>query len=248
MDKRTIKQEFIASMGDPLQLAHLFEHVPGVYFFIKDTQSRLITASRAILERLGLKHEDEIVGTTDDEFFPREIADAFARDDRRVFETGEPLIDRLEIWYNEQRVLDWFVTTKLPLRDKNDEVIGLMGITHSYEGRRTMHGPFASVSKAVEHIRQNFREKIAGPDLARVAGMSERHLNRKFQDAFGMAPHEFVMRTRIQVAGEALARSDASIMEIALENGFCDQSAFTVQFRRRTGMTPKAFRARYRGG
>lgn len=246
MDRLTIKSGFLASICDPLELRRLFEHVPGVFFFVKDTQSRLIAASQAILDRLGLQHEDEIVGTTDHEFFPREIADNFARDDRQIFETGQPLIDRLEIWYNEQRILDWFITTKLPMHGKDGEVIGLIGITHSYEGRRTMHGPFASVSKAVEYIRQNYREKIGGPELAKAAGMSERHLTRKFQEAFGMAPHEFVMRTRIQAASEALARSDASIIEIAIDHGFCDQSAFTVQFRKRTGMTPKAFRARYR--
>ncbi len=246
MHRPTIKSAFLAAICDPLELRRLFEHIPGVFFFVKDRESRLIAASQAILDRLGLQREDEIVGTTDYEFFPREIADNFARDDRRIFETGEPQIDRLEIWYNEQRILDWFVTTKLPMHGANGEVIGLMGITHSYEGRRAMHGPFASVSKAVEYIRQNFTEKIAGPELAKAAGMSERHLTRKFQEAFGMAPHEFVMRTRIQAASEALARSDASIIEIAMDHGFCDQSAFTVQFRKRTGMTPKAFRARYR--
>jgi AraC-like DNA-binding protein len=94
-----------------------------------------------------------------------------------------------------------------------------------------------SVSKAVEYIRRNFRQKIAGPDLARASGLSERNLNRKFQEAFGMAPHEFVMRTRIQAASEALARSDQPLMEIAFDHGFCDQSAFTVQFRKRTGLT-----------
>lgn len=248
MPDTTPRTAFLSSMGDPLELRHLFEHIPGVFFFVKDARSRLITASRSILDRLGLRNEDEIAGATDHDFFPREIADSFARDDRQVLNSGQPLIDRLEIWYNEQRILDWFVTTKLPIHGKNGEVIGIMGITHSYEGRRALHGPFASVSKAVEFVRQNFRRKIAGPDLAKASGMSERHMNRKFQEAFGMAPHEFVMRTRIQAASEALARSGQSLMEIAFDHGFCDQSAFTVQFRKRTGMTPKAFRARYRAG
>jgi len=238
----------LASMANPLELQRLFEHIPGTFFFVKDAKSRLIAASRAILDRLGLASEDEIVGTTDHDYFPREIADSFARDDQQILNSGQPIIDRLEIWYNEQRILDWFVTTKLPLHDKEGAVIGIMGITHSYEGRRTLHAPFASVSKAVEYIRQNFRQKIAGPDLAKASGMSERNLNRKFQEAFGMAPHEFVMRTRIQAASEALARSDLSLMEIAFDHGFCDQSAFTVQFRKRTGLTPKAFRGRYRVG
>ena len=61
-----------------------------------------------------------------------------------------------------------------------------------------------------------------------------------------MAPHEFVSRTRIQAASKELAHTDKPIIEIAIDCGFCDQSAFTVQFRKRTGMTPRNFRKRYR--
>jgi AraC-like DNA-binding protein len=57
-----------------------------------------------------------------------------------------------------------------------------------------------------------------------------------------MTPYEFVLRTRIQGASEALARPDLSILQITVDFGFCDQSAFTLQFRRHTGMTPKQFR------
>ncbi len=245
MSAANLQSRFFARMGEPQEFRRLFEHLPGVYFFVKDENSRLIAASRSILERFGLKNESELIGTTDHDYFPPEVADGFIRDDQGVLKSGQPLLNRLEIWYNEQRILDWFITTKLPVHGRDGSIIGLMGITHSYEGRRVSYAPFSNVSKAVEYIRNNFQSKLTNPGLAKAAGLSERQLNRKFHEAFGMTPYEFITRTRIQGASEALARSDAPIVQIAVEFGFCDQSAFTLQFRKHTGITPKQFRRRY---
>jgi AraC-like DNA-binding protein len=72
-------------------------------------------------------------------------------------------------------------------------------------------------------------------------------LHRKLRAALGLSPYELLLRTRIQSAAEALAKTSAPIINVALEHGFCDQSAFTQQFRKRTGMTPKEFRRRHQG-
>ena len=246
MPPESLQKAFFAKMAESQELRRLFEHIPGVYFFLKDARSRIVAASEQIWLRLGVKSEAEIIGTRDHDFFPPEIADNFVRDDQRVLKSGQPLINHLEIWYNEQRILDWFVTTKLPVHGRNGAIIGIMGLTHSYEGRRASHAPFTSVSKAVEYIRKHYGSKMANAEIARAAGVSERQLNRKFNEAFGMTPYEFVLRTRLQGASEALARSDTSIAQIALDFGFCDQSAFTLQFRRQSGMTPNEFRRHYR--
>lgn len=75
----------------------------------------MIAASGPILAGLGLRHENEIIGTMDDAFFPREIANGFRADDQQVICSGLPLVNRLVVWYDKQRVLDWFLTTKVPV-------------------------------------------------------------------------------------------------------------------------------------
>ena len=240
-----LRDEFFARMGTGQQLRILFEHLAGVYFFIKDDQSRLIAANRGILDRLGAKDETDIVGTTDHDYFPPEIADSFVRDDEQVLKTGQPITGKVEIWFNEQRVLDWFVTSKFPIRDAAGRVIGVMGITQSYEGKRRDLLPLSSISKAVELIRHNCHRNLSSQELAKSAGVSVRHLNRKFQEAFKLSPHEFALRTRLQGACETLIRTDKPIIQIALDYGFCDQSAFTKQFRHHMGVTPAAYRKRY---
>ena len=146
---------------------------------------------------------------------------------------------------NEQRIQDWFVTNKLPIVDGERNIIGLMGTMQSYEGKKKALMPYSQISAAVNHIRDNHRERITVTYLASLCVLSPRQMHRKFRDVFGMSVQEFLNRTRIQAASDALLASDATIADIAIDFGFCDQSAFTQQFRRHTGLTPLKFRKQY---
>jgi AraC-like DNA-binding protein len=181
-------------------------------------------------------------GTVDEEYFPRHIAESFVRDDLKVIRTGVPLINRVAVWYNEQRILDWFVKCKFPLRDHRGKIAGLIVSIQNYDGIRDAQTPFSEVSRAIDYIRENSRERISVPKLAANSGVSPRHLNRRFQSAFGVSAQAFLAKTRIQATIDALLRTAKPISEIALEFGFFDQSAFTRQFRENTGFTPKQFR------
>lgn len=232
-------------MGGKQQFQQLFEHLPGVYFFVKDRQSRMVCASQAFLEHLGARSETEIIGRTDDQFFPAHAADHFRRDDELVMSTGRPLIGRVELWYNEQRVLDWFVTNKLPIRSLTGEIIGVMGIVRSYEGQRRSMQPISLIDSTVDFIREHHHRRLTVEELAERADLSPRQLHRKFREVFGLNVREFVLKTRIQGASDRLLHSEDSIAEIAIDYGFCDQSAFTQSFRRYMGLTPRRFRLRY---
>lgn len=239
------QQKFFELMGGPQQFQHLFEHLPGVHFFVKDRQSRMVCASQLFWEHLGARSEAEIIGRMDDDFFPQHAADHFKRDDQLVMSTGQPLIGRVELWYNEQRVLDWFVTNKLPVRDTSGKIIGVMGIVRSYEGQRRSMQPISLINSTVDYIREHHHEKLTVEELAERAGLSPRQLHRKFREVFGLSVQEFLVKTRIQAASDTLLRSDQSIAQIAAYFGFCDQSAFTQLFRKHMGLTPRRFRLRY---
>lgn len=239
-----LQAEFFAHIADPQGVRAIFEHMPGVFFFMKDDQGRHIAANSATFERFGIKSERELVGAKDEKFFPPEVAKAYREDDQKVIRSGKPLINRLEVWYDEQRTLTWFLCTKLPVRDKRGKVIGVMGITRRDEERMRQHD-VREVTAAVHYARARCREVISTAAFARAVGLSERHLHRKLRAALGLSPYELLLRSRIQSAAEALAKTTTPIIEIALEHGFCDQSAFTQQFRKRTGITPKEFRRRH---
>lgn len=231
-------------MADPQSFRFMFEHLPDVFFFVKDEQSRMIAASSAVFERLGLNSEADMIGRSDADFFPKAIASGFRRDDLTVIREKKPLVNRMEVWYDHQRQLDWFVTTKLPVYDRSGQVIGVMGVTRP-DTNHLHHGSRHEISSIIEFIKKNCSRSVSTSELAEHFAMSERTLNRKVKQYVGASPYELVLRIRIQLAAEALLSDDAPITELAAKFGFCDQSAFTVQFRKRIGMTPLQFRKRH---
>lgn len=85
------------------------------------------------------------------------------------------------------------------------------------------------------------------PVLARAAGLSRSAFAQRFHDLVGTSPARYVQRWRLQLAAEDLGRTDQSIQRISEAVGFTSESAFFRAFRRETGMTPTAWRARQRG-
>ena len=246
MRESRLQRKFFDQMADPHAFRFIFEHLPGVYFFVKDRAGRMISASPTILKRLGLEREDDFIGATDHEMYPVHLADAYIKDDAEVFRTGKPLLNRLEIWLNEERGFEWGVTSKVPLRGRDGSIIGLMGITRRDQGGVVLQ-PADEAARAVEYLRRHASRSVRTEELAEHLALSVRTLNRKINKVFGVSPYELSLRVRIQQAAEALLLSSEDITSIALDHAFCDQSAFTHHFRKRMGITPKQFRLRHAG-
>ena len=234
-------------MRDPIPFLAAFEHLPGVFFVVKDDQGRIIAANTATRERLGLRPDQDFIGSTDRDYFPEEQAQEYQRDDRQVLRSGKPLLNRLEAWLDEQKQLQWFLTSKLPIPGKSGKPIGLMILIRRYEEQRS---PYAVKEAAgvVAYLRAHLQSPLTTAELAKAVGLSERNLHRKLHQALGVTPHELLLRLRTEAAAVRLAASNDPLSDIALQHGFCDQSAFTKQFRQRTGLTPKQFRNRHQGG
>ena len=227
-------------------IVEIFDRIPEVCFFIKDRGGRFVRANRALLDRLGLPDEQCLLGTTDHDRYPPQIADRLVEDDRKVMETGEPLVDQVEVLYDESGKLDWFSTTKMPLRDVSGKIVGVVGIVRSHEAHRSIAASHRAVSQVVGIVREHPGKVLRVSDLAKQVGVSERHLNRQFHDALGLGIQQFLIRTRVQNAALAIRNSEQSLAEIGEACGFYDQSAFTRQFRKHVGLTPAAYRKRYR--
>lgn len=82
-------------------------------------------------------------------------------------------------------------------------------------------------------------------DLARATAMSPRSFNRRFREATGNAPWEYIQRVRVEAARRALERSHDPVGVIAERVGYRDAVAFRKVFVRLTGLTPADYRARY---
>jgi diguanylate cyclase (GGDEF)-like protein/PAS domain S-box-containing protein len=99
----------------------------SIYF--KDLQCRMMRVSRKMAIDLGYSDPAELVGKTDYDMFGEEFGQKTMIDDLRVMETGKPIIGLVESRLLPDNTLNWTLTSKLPLRDRAGNIIGLVGIT-----------------------------------------------------------------------------------------------------------------------
>jgi AraC family transcriptional regulator len=97
----------------------------------------------------------------------------------------------------------------------------------------------------LDHIEAHLARNLTLGELARQAGLSAFHFARSFKAAVGRSPHAYLNDRRIERARTLLARSEPSLVEIALSCGYSSQSHLTRAFKLATGMTPGAYRAQF---
>lgn len=239
---RAQRTEWFATLEPTLLSQRLFDHIPGVYFFAKDAEGHLMFASQGLLNRYQMKDDAEIIGRTDFDLNPGSMAQAYVDDDKHLLNGQAKLIERIELWWDRQGMPDWFLVTKLPILALNGRPKGVMGLLRRPDASERQLPVFQTVAQAVEIMRRDYSKPLLIEEIATACGQSVRQLQRRFQTAFAVTPQEFLLKTRVLSAARLLENSTASVSEIARSCGFIDQSAFTQHFRKRTGMTPTAYR------
>ena len=106
----------------------LTESLPD-YIYAKDLESRFLLVNGAGARMMGASSPAGLLGKTDFDIFPRELASEYYADERRIFGTGEPLINREEPCVDAVTgAAKWILTTKVPFRDAAGKIIGLVGL------------------------------------------------------------------------------------------------------------------------
>ena len=89
-------------------------------------------------------------------------------------------------------------------------------------------------------------ESLSIRDVAREAHISHFHFIRQFEALFGVTPHQFRIRSRIERAKQLLARGHHSVTDVCMEVGMSSLGSFSYLFARRVGETPSEFQRRAR--
>jgi transcriptional regulator GlxA family with amidase domain len=113
-----------------------------------------------------------------------------------------------------------------------------------FSGQKS-HGD-VDILKAQRIIEENVSEPIPVIELAERVAISPRHFIRRFKNATGNTPIEYVQRVRIESAKQALEATSDSVSEVASNSGYADVPSFRRLFKKITGTTPAEYRNRYR--
>lgn len=100
----------------------------------------------------------------------------------------------------------------------------------------------SQLSRVTEFMRDNIDQPIRLADLAKLARLSSSQFGRAFRSSTGTTPHKWFLDARIECAKAMLADPRRSLVDVALETGFSEQSHFSRAFRTATGETPNAWR------
>jgi len=108
-------------------LRTLIDNMPD-RVYAKDLNSRFIVCNNSTVKRLGKTDESEVLGKTDMDLLPPELSEQYYNDERDIFRTGEPLINKEEAFLTDSGSKKWTLVTKVPLHDPMGNIIGLAGI------------------------------------------------------------------------------------------------------------------------
>lgn len=142
-------------------LRTLAEHVPQ-RIYAKDVHGRFVFANHAVARGMGVSHPDELIGHTDDDFYPRPSAAQYREEERAIVRTGQPMVNREEhVHYSLSGIQAWMLTTKVPLRDERGQVVGIAGINHDITERKAMEEALREARRQAEQATRAKSEFLA---------------------------------------------------------------------------------------
>ncbi len=222
-------------------LHDVFAGVPHTMFCVKDVDGRYVAVNQAFAERAG-RTVQGVLGRTATELFPDDLAASYEAQDRRVLDTGEAIRNELELILRPDGSRGWYVSTKTRLTDEHGDLIGLASVSYDLRSSTAPDDRHQRLQAAIDLVRRRFADPVKVSELADAAGMSTAQLDRSLRRAIGVSPKQLLLGARLDEAMRRLDDTDLPIATIATECGYYDQSSFTRQFRRATGLTPRAYR------
>jgi PAS domain S-box-containing protein len=130
------------TLTERLLLNALINSVPD-YLFVKDTKSRFVIANRPVAEDLGLTVPD-LIGKTDFDLHDAALARKFFDEEQEVIRTGRPQIDVEQFVITTSGQTKWMSTSKWPLRDASDEIVGIVGVCRDISERKHAEAALAA--------------------------------------------------------------------------------------------------------
>lgn len=153
----------------------LIDNLPD-YIYVKDSHQRHMINNKANVAMLGFASEEETIGKTISDMIGDQAAIAFRNDDIALLSSGESILNREEPIITKDGVWRWLLTTKIPLRDDNEKLIGLVGISRDITDRK----------KAEEELKEkNHQLKELSRHLQQVREEERKFLAREVHDELG---------------------------------------------------------------
>ncbi|HCY41875.1 MAG TPA: hypothetical protein DHV48_11045 [Prolixibacteraceae bacterium] len=169
-----------------LLLRTLINNLP-VAVYIKNREGKKIISNQADWERFGFQDESQILGKTVLELYKGEPGHRYFMDDMQVIQTGETIINREEVFPVCTGVKRIFLTSSIPLYDRNREIIGILGVDREITESKKANDQILKLSRSVEQ----------SPTMVVITDKNGQieYVNSKFSEITGYTKEEAIGQT-----------------------------------------------------
>lgn len=141
-------------------LRTLIDSVPD-YIYAKDRQHRFILSNEAHARDRGYQRPEELLGKTDYDLFPTEMAEQFWNEEEQIFATSAPLLDHEQPSVGYGGGFAWALSNKVPVQNLAGELVGLVGITRDITERKARERQLRYHAS----LQQTVRDAVIATDL-----------------------------------------------------------------------------------
>ena len=160
----TERKQMETAVAEERNLLQVLINTIPEYIYVKDTHRRFLLANNACVRALGLSTLDELLGRTDNDLFPSELAEQYSTSEVELLASGKAVINQEEESLNRQTGEPiWSLVTKVPLRDLQGKLIGLVGFSHDITERKQSE---KAIQKANNDLKRRNEELLT---LNRIA-------------------------------------------------------------------------------
>lgn len=182
--------------------------------YVKDTESRFLLNNIAHLQALGARTQAEATGKTDLDFRRKELAEKYMADDRQVILSGTGLYNREEVAVFASGETGTSLSSKVPFRDSNGTVIGLVGVSRDITERKRAE----EALRESQTLYHSFIEQLPNAVFRKDRAGRYVIVNSQFCRLKGLTREDFIGKTPTEVAERELPKQGEQAHSVKYAN------------------------------